>query len=407
MGQLTMPKLGDTMEEGTVVRWLKKPGDTVREGEVIAEIETEKSVMEMTAFESGVLTEILLPEGQTVPVGTPIAYLRTEGEAEPAPAAEPPSAKKPEQTKAAEPAPPPKPAETERTVGERLKASPLARRLAQAEGVDLSQLRGTGPGGRILGADVKEFLAARGKTAERAAPAAEPLVVAEKPEQLVQPSRMRRTIARRMVQSKQTVPHFYVTVEVDMKAAGELRTSLNALEGERPKITFTDMIVKAAAIALTKVPQAGTQYQEEGLKPPSGMHIGIAVALDDGLVVPVLRDADKKTLLSIAHETKELAERARQGKLKPDEYSGGVLSISNLGMFDVESFSAIINPPEAAILAVGSILEVPAVVNGEITIRPRMKVTMSADHRVLDGVVAAKFLQEFKRALEQPLSLLE
>jgi pyruvate dehydrogenase E2 component (dihydrolipoamide acetyltransferase) len=232
-------------------------------------------------------------------------------------------------------------------------------------------------------------------------------VVAEKPEQLVQPSRMRRTIARRMVQSKQTVPHFYVTVEVDMKAAGELRTSLNALEGERPKITFTDMIVKAAAIALTKVPQAGTQYQEEGLKPPSGMHIGIAVALDDGLVVPVLRDADKKTLLSIARETKELAERARQGKLKPDEYSGGVLSISNLGMFDVESFSAIINPPEAAILAVGSILEVPAVVNGEITIRPRMKVTMSADHRVLDGVVAAKFLQEFKRALEQPLSLLE
>ena len=406
MGQLTMPKLGDTMEEGTVVRWLKKPGDTVREGEVIAEIETEKSVMEMTAFESGVLTEILLPEGQTVPVGTPIAYLRTEGEAETAPAAEPPSARKPEQTKTAEPAPPPKPAEAEHPVGERLKASPLARRLAQAEGVDLSQLRGTGPGGRILGADVKEFLAARGRT-ERAAPPTEPSAVAEKPEQLVQPSRMRRTIARRMVQSKQTVPHFYVTVEVDMKAAAELRTSLNALEGERPKITFTDMVVKAAAIALTKVPQAGTQYQEEGLKPPSGMHIGIAVALDDGLVVPVLRDADKKTLLSIARETKELAERARQGKLKPDEYSGGVLSISNLGMFDVESFSAIINPPEAAILAVGSILEVPAVVNGEITIRPRMKVTMSADHRVLDGVVAAKFLQEFKRALEQPLSLLE
>ncbi|MGC8834819.1 MAG: dihydrolipoamide acetyltransferase family protein, partial [Armatimonadota bacterium] len=221
------------------------------------------------------------------------------------------------------------------------------------------------------------------------------------------PSRMRRTIARRMVQSKQTVPHFYVTVEVDMKAASELRAALNALEGERPKVTFTDMIVKAAAVALTKVPQVGTQYQEEGLKPPSGMHIGIAVALDDGLVVPVLRDADKKTLLSIARETKELTERARQGKLTPDEYSGGVLSISNLGMFDVESFSAIINPPEAAILAVGSILEVPAVVDGEITIRPRMKVTMSADHRVLDGVVAAKFLQEFKRALEQPLNLLE
>ncbi|MGC8834336.1 MAG: biotin/lipoyl-containing protein, partial [Armatimonadota bacterium] len=189
MGQLTMPKLGDTMEEGTVVRWLKKPGDTVREGEAIAEIETEKSVMEMTAFESGVLTEILLPEGQTVPVGTPIAYLRTEGEAETASATELPAPKKPEQTKAAEAAPPPKPAEAERAVGERLKASPLARRLARVEGVDLSQLRGTGPGGRILGADVREFLAARGRP-ERATPAVEPPAVAERPEQLVQPSRM-------------------------------------------------------------------------------------------------------------------------------------------------------------------------------------------------------------------------
>jgi len=398
MGQLTMPKLGDTMEEGTVARWLKKPGDQVQEGEVIAEIETEKSVMEMYAYESGVLTEIYLPEGKTVPVGTPIAYLRTPDEpVQPAQAAV-----SPQQT---QPTAPEAVAETtlelpRREPGERIKASPLARRVAEAENVDLRLLTGTGPGGRIIEADVRDYLAAK-------TPVPEHRPAQPTPAEIKPLSSLRRTIARRMTQSKQTVPHFYVTVEVDMKEASGLRKELNSLEGDRPKITFTDMMVKAAAVALSRVPQVGQQYTDEGVRTPPGANIGIAVALEDGLIVPVVRNCERKTLLTIARETKELVERARQGKLRPEEYSGGTITISNLGMFDVDSFIAIVNPPEAAILAVGSIADVPAVVDGQITIRPRMKVTISADHRVLDGAIAARYMQEFKRALEQPLCLLE
>lgn len=390
-----MPKLGDTMEEGTVARWLKKPGDPVREGEAIAEIETEKSVMEMYAYESGTLTEIYLPEGKTVPVGTPIAYLRTADEP-----AEPPAV--PQQiTPPAQEAPAPTaPTTPPRKPGERIKASPLARRLAEAENVDLSILSGTGPGGRIIEADVRDYLASRAAEPKRIPP--EPAPAEVKPL-----STLRRTIARRMTQSKQSVPHFYVTIEIDMKAASDLRRELNALEGDRPKITFTDMLVKAAAVALARVPQVGQQYVDEGVRTAPGANIGVAVALEDGLIVPVVRNCESKTLLSIARETKELVERARQGKLQPNEYSGGTITISNLGMFEVESFAAIVNPPEAAILAVGSITDVPAVVDGQVAIRPRMKVTISADHRVLDGAVAARYLQEFKRALEQPLCLLE
>lgn len=354
--------------------------------------------MEMYAYDSGVLTEIYLPEGKTVPVGTPIAYLRTADEpAEPTTAsagAQQAATAAPEAGAEARPAPP------LREPGERVKASPLARRLAEAEQVDLRLLTGTGPGGRIIEADVREYLAAR-------APAPKQPPVEAPPAEVKPLSTLRRTIARRMTQSKQTVPHFYVTVEVDMKAASELRKQINAIEDGRPKVTFTDMMVKAAAVALSRVPQVAQQYADEGVRTAPGADIGIAVALEDGLIVPVVRRCEGKSLTAIARETKELVERARQGKLRPDEYTGGTITISNLGMYDVDSFIAIVNPPEAAILAVGSITDVPAVVDGQITIRPRMKVTISADHRVLDGAVAARYLQEFKRALEQPLCLLE
>lgn len=400
------------MEEGTIARWLKKPGDQVNEGDTLAEIETEKSVMEMTAFESGVLEEILLPEGQTVPVGTPIAVLRTVGEAAPAPAATtpPPSpARPPEEPVRHEPAV--APTEPRPEPGERVKASPLARRLAEAKNVDLRAVTGTGPGGRVLEADVEEYLSSR-----RAAPAAAAATPASPPVapapataagEVRELNRIRRTIARRMTQSKQTIPHFYVTAEVDMKRALELRAALNDLGGDRPKISLTDMMVKAAAIAIARNPEAGAQYQDDKLHMPAQINVGIAVALEDGLVVPVVRDCGRKSLTAIARESRDLIERARQGKLAPDEYTGGTITISNLGMYEVDSFAAIINPPEPAILAVGSVTDTPVVVEGQVVIRPRMKVTISADHRAMDGARAAIYLREFKHLLEDPMSLLE
>jgi pyruvate dehydrogenase E2 component (dihydrolipoamide acetyltransferase) len=412
MGQLVMPKMGDTMEEGTIARWLKKPGDQVNEGDTLAEIETEKSVMEMTAFESGVLEEILLPEGQTVPVGTPIAVLRTVGEAAPAPAATtpPPSpARPPEQPVRHEPAV--APTEPRPEPGERVKASPLARRLAEAKNVDLRAVTGTGPGGRVLEADVEEYLSSRrvAPAAAAATPASPPVAPAPATAagEVRELNRIRRTIARRMTQSKQTIPHFYVTAEVDMKRALELRAALNDLGGDRPKISLTDMMVKAAAIAIARNPEAGAQYQDDKLHMPAQINVGIAVALEDGLVVPVVRDCGRKSLTAIARESRDLIERARQGKLAPDEYTGGTITISNLGMYEVDSFAAIINPPEPAILAVGSVTDTPVVVEGQVVIRPRMKVTISADHRAMDGARAAIYLREFKHLLEDPMSLLE
>jgi pyruvate dehydrogenase E2 component (dihydrolipoamide acetyltransferase) len=287
---------------------------------------------------------------------------------------------------------------------ERVKATPLAKKVAAARGIDLSQVHGTGPGGRIVEADV-EAAAVQAPGARRPAAGPAPAPRPTTPGQVRPLSPMRKTIAQRLSHSKQTVPHFYVTMEIDMAAAAQFRQQLNGLEPERPKVSFDVMIAKASAAALVKYPAVYSQYSDEGIVQPDGIHIGLAVALDEGLIVPVLRDVDRKSLTALAAEAAPLIEKARGGKLQPAEYSGGTFTISNLGMYGVTNFVAVINPPESAILAVGGIHQVPVVKDGQLAVGTRMEVTLSADHRAVDGAVAAQFLQEVKRLLEAPLLL--
>jgi len=417
MAEITMPKMSDTMEEGKVIRWLKHEGDQVTEGEPIAEIETDKANVEMEAFEPGVMKQILVKEGETVPVGQPIAILEAPGAAaapkapaeEARPAEQIPPVTAPPMPEAAPPVeekPPTAPTEVER-----VKASPLARRMAEEKGVDLSKVQGTGPNGRITESDVENYLRQM-----QAAPAPPPAIEAPAPPKPTAPaievpaeerglSRMRKTIAERMTRSKQTIPHFYVTSEIEMDWASRVRDELN-MDESQTKVSFTDMIIKACALALTKFPEVNASYSEDKLLLHKEINIGFAVALEDGLIAPVVHNADKKPLRRIASETKELAQRARENNLRTTDYTGGTFTISNLGMFDVESFTAIINPPESASLAVGTIREVPVVVDEQVAVSKRMKATISADHRVLDGAVAAGLLQEVKRRLESPIGLL-
>ncbi len=449
--KVMMPKLSEAMETGKVIKWLKKEGDPIKGGDVIAEIETDKANVEIEAFGSGVLRKILVGEGEQVPVGETIGVIADPADdiaavAAGAPATRPPSA--PAAVPAAAPtaaaAPPPLPAmESYRSVpetanvvpmapvpsaapaggGGRIKASPLARKVAAQSGVDLRLLQGTGPGGRIVRRDVETAAASPVPAVAAAAPAAAgPVAPAPARPQFVIPQRtgaefedrplspMRAIIAKRMPLSKGPVPHFYVTSEVAMDRAWALRAELNALEGQ-PKVSATDMIVKACALALLKNP--GVNAQLVGAQPPGQSirvfhraHIGLAIALDEGLITAVLRDCDVKPLAQIAVEARDVAERARGGKLRAQELSGATFSISNLGMYDVEEFSAIINPPEGAILAVGSVLEKPVVEDGQIRAGRRMKMTISCDHRVMDGAMGARFLQDVKRLLEEPLRLL-
>jgi len=449
--KVMMPKLSEAMETGKVIKWLKKEGDPIKGGDVIAEIETDKANVEIEAFGSGVLRKILVGEGGQVPVGETIGVIADPADdiaaiAAGAPATRPPSA--PAAVPAAAPtaaaAPPPLPAmESYRSVpetanvvpmapvpsaapaggGGRIKASPLARKVAAQSGVDLRLLQGTGPGGRIVRRDVETAAASPVPAVAAAAPAAAgPVAPAPARPQFVIPQRtgaefedrplspMRAIIAKRMPLSKGPVPHFYVTSEVAMDRAWALRAELNALEGQ-PKVSATDMIVKACALALLKNP--GVNAQLVGAQPPGQSirvfhraHIGLAIALDEGLITAVLRDCDVKPLAQIAVEARDVAERARGGKLRAQELSGATFSISNLGMYDVEEFSAIINPPEGAILAVGSVLEKPVVEDGQIRAGRRMKMTISCDHRVMDGAMGARFLQDVKRLLEEPLRLL-
>ena len=449
--KVMMPKLSEAMETGKVIKWLKKEGDPIKGGDVIAEIETDKANVEIEAFGSGVLRKILVGEGEQVPVGETIGVIADPADdiaavAAGAPATRPPSA--PAAVPAAAPtaaaAPPPLPAmESYRSVpetanvvpmapvpsaapaggGGRIKASPLARKVAAQSGVDLRLLQGTGPGGRIVRRDVETAAASPVPAVAAAAPAAAgPVAPAPARPQFVIPQRtgaefedrplspMRAIIAKRMPLSKGPVPHFYVTSEVAMERAWALRADLNALEGQA-KVSVTDMIVKACALALLKNP--GVNAQLVGAQPPGQSirvfhraHIGLAIALDEGLITAVLRDCDVKPLAQIAVEARDVAERARGGKLRAQELSGATFSISNLGMYDVEEFSAIINPPEGAILAVGSVLEKPVVEDGQIRAGRRMKMTISCDHRVMDGAMGARFLQDVKRLLEEPLRLL-
>lgn len=415
MANVTMPKLGFDMQEGTLVRWLKQPGDKIERGEPIAEIETDKAVIEVEAFESGVLVKLLVEEGTTVPVGEPIAILDTgdggaaeEPAAEAQPAAEAPAAAEPAKQEAPAPAQAPapapaaaQPAAAAPTTDGRVKASPLARRLAAEHGVDLRTVAGTGPGGRIVKADVLQ-------AAQQApAPAAAPVPAVPTPEDKIIPmSRMRQTIARRLVESKQQAPHFYVTMAIEMDKAMELRANLNAIGDGEVRVSVNDMVIKATAIALQKHPGLNVTFDGEAIHVHGAVHMAMAVALDEGLITPVIRDAHAKSLLQIAQESRALAEAARAGGLRPDQYQGGTFTISNLGMFGVEEFSAIINPPQGAILAVSAVQEQPVVRDGELAVGRVMRVTVSADHRVTDGAQVAVFLQELKNVLENPLRLL-
>jgi pyruvate dehydrogenase E2 component (dihydrolipoamide acetyltransferase) len=427
MAEVVMPKMGDSMEEGTVRRWLKKPGDKVAEQEPLAEIETEKATIEIPAVDAGVLTSILVQEGQTVPVGTPIAILNGPAGG---PAAEAPAtSKKGEQPrqgreqKPSEGAPGPKtttsdlsqgsaptgktqPQETQPAVnGARVKASPLARKVAEAHGVDLRTVNATGPGGRIVEADVAEAIQRGGGAAQPAVAPAQAVPAHALPGTSRPMSAIRKVIARRLVQSKQTIPHFYLTLDVDMRAAARVRAEYNDSVSEDRKISFNDLVVRACVVGLQEFPQLNSQLDGETIKTPSSVNIGVAVALEDGLIVPVIKDAQSKGISALGQETRELAGRARKGGLKPEEYSGGTFSVSNLGMYEIEQFQAIINPPEAAILAVGAIRDTPIVENGQIIPGKQMHLTISVDHRLVDGATAAQFLRRVKQLLQKPLSL--
>ena len=443
-----MPKLSDAMETGKVIKWLKKEGDTVKGGDVIAEIETDKANVEIEAFGAGVLRKIVVEEGGTVPVGEMIGVIADPAEdisslaaAKPAPAAVPAPARAAAPAASSGPLPamenyqsvpattavvpmapaavaaPAPAAAAASPAGGRVKASPLARKIAGQTGVDLRLIEGTGPGGRIIRRDVEAAKAApRPAAAPQPMGAPRPTAVPSRPQFVIPPrpeaefedvamSPMRAAIAKRMPMSKAPVPHFYVTSEVAMGETWALRERLNALDGQ-PKISVTDMVIKAVALALLKNPGVNAQLNGQAIRVHHRAHIGIAVALDQGLITPVLRDCDAKPLARIAVESRDLAERARGGKLRAQEISGATFSISNLGMYDVEEFSAIINPPEGAILAVGSVLQKPVVEDGELRVGRRMKMTISCDHRVMDGAMGARFLQDVKRLLEEPLRLL-
>jgi pyruvate dehydrogenase E2 component (dihydrolipoamide acetyltransferase) len=501
MPTVIMPKMGDAMEEGTLLRWLKQVGEEVSAGDMIAEIETDKVTLEIEAADGGVLTKTLVGEGQTVPIGTAIATIGEDSqvtvEAQPAietatvdggvPAHTEVGAEG--ETTAVEPGSPlaardeaittagvgaqapvpnardadadgaaidamrqaatsadptggngavaaPRPVEA-RGTGERLRASPLVKRLAAEHGIDLSQVEGTGPGGRIVRDDIEPFLTgaqvpptapAAAATApaptEVAAPVpAEPQAASAPPSRPVaapapapvsgrpagvvrEMSRIRRTTGRRMTESKQTIPHFYVSIEVDMAAAIQLRSQVNAqITDDAAKVSYNDFIVKACALALREFPNLNSSIEGDQLYDHPNVDINIAVAIENGLIAPFIPDADQKSLGAIARMAKDLAGRARAGGLKPEEYQGGTFTISNLGMFDVEEFIAVINPPQAAILAVGSIREQPVVTDGEITVGQRMKITLAADHRVTDGAEVARFLASVKRYLQNPMLL--
>ncbi len=407
MPDITMPKMGFDMQEGTIVRWLKKPGDEVRRGEPIAEIETDKVTIEIEAFESGTLTEIVVQEGQSAPVNAVIARLNGgNGSQAPAPVAAAPAVSPP-----AGVSPPPAPlpeapaplAEPPADIGD-IRASPLARRLAREYGIDLRQVRGSGPAGRIVKEDIEAYLSARG-----GAPAPAPVSMVQPAASAVMPlSNMRKTISRRMLQSWQQFPHIFVSIEVDMGAALALRAQANAGRSREDQVSVNDMVVKACAVALLAFPNLNASYSDEGIILHPTVNIAIAVALESGLMAPVVANCQDRSLGSIARETKRVVALAREGKITPDLLQGGTFTVSNLGMYGIPEFTSIITPPQAASLAVGAIRRTPAFKDDsdEVVAKHLMMLTLSADHRVTDGAEVARFLNEVKRLLEQPLALL-
>jgi pyruvate dehydrogenase E2 component (dihydrolipoamide acetyltransferase) len=401
LSEVVMPQMGADMQEGTIVRWLRREGEAVKRGEIIAEIETDKANVEIEAYESGVLRRILLPEGTTVPVGEIIAVIAAPEDdvSRYEAGAAPPAAAEEARPAVAAPERPAAPAEAPPVVAGRARASPVARRLAQELGVDLSLVRGTGPDGRILRRDVEAVA-----RAPEAVPAAEPAPAAP----VVAPamSRMRQTIARRMAQSKREAPHYYLTMDVDVTEAQRLRRQLNEAAGGEVHISVNDMIVKAVAKALRRHPGFNAWFVDGQLQQQEALNIGVAVALEEGLIAPAVLDCGRKSLPDIARDSRDLAERARSGVLKAEEYTGATFTVSNLGMYGVETLIAIIPPPQTAILGVGAVQQVPGVEDGEVVVRERMKVALSADHRVTDGALGARFLAEIRSFLESPISLL-
>jgi pyruvate dehydrogenase E2 component (dihydrolipoamide acetyltransferase) len=443
-----MEALSPTMEEGQIVKWVKSEGDEVASGDILAEIETDKATMELVARGDGILRAVLLGQGETAAVGAVIGVIAGAdesiddivaeaggaGSAADAPADEGESegdedsgnSKSDHEMEDSEEEAESTPAEGTEKGQEpagRIKASPLARRLAEEEGVDLADVSGTGPGGRIVKADV-EAAASEAKAEPAAAPAAsgapakparpatpapetwEDAGASESHEDL-KVSQMRKTIARRLTESLSPVPHFFLTIEVDMGRVMQARKSVNAaVEASGDRVSVNDFVLKATAAALRKHPACNAAWQGDTIRRYGHVHVGVAVAVEDGLITPVIKHADRKGLVQISREVKELAGRAREKRLQPDEYTGSTFSISNLGMFGIREFTAIINPPEAGILAIGGIEEIPVVVDGEVVPRPRMRVTMSCDHRVIDGATGAQFLQTLQAMLEEPAAIL-
>ena len=430
--EILMPALSPTMTEGNVTKWLKKEGDEVHSGDVLAEIETDKATMEFEAVDDGRLGKILVPEGaEGIKVNQPIALLLGEGEDPSAleTAASPvseaaPTTSRPRETVSVQPAARPIPERTGNGKG-RIFASPLARRMAQQAGLDLAAITGSGPQGRIVKADVEAALSAEQGIPAPARPAAQPqlallaapgaapilskervLALAGNPPYTERPlTAMRRVIARRLTESKQTVPHFYLTVDCEIDELLKFRAELNA-KSDAYRISVNDFVIRAAALALRQVPAANASWSDEAILLWNTVDIAVAVALEDGLITPIVKNADGKGLAAIASETKDLAARARAGKLKLEEFQGGTFSISNLGMFGVRDFAAVINPPHGGILAVGAGEQRPVVKNGALAIATVMSCTLSCDHRAVDGAVGAQFLAAFKKLVEDPLTML-
>jgi pyruvate dehydrogenase E2 component (dihydrolipoyllysine-residue acetyltransferase) len=442
--KIVMEALSPTMEEGRLVEWKKQEGDPVAVGDVLAEVETDKAVMELVARAGGTLLKQLVSAGATVPVASAVGWIGSAGEsvdgggapagtastvnseqstgkaaqpptapgpttapsapadaaaAPPAPAASPPApATAPPAASAAAPAP--------ATTPGRVKASPLARKIAAAQGVDLAAVSGSGPEGRVIKRDLEPVSGERSAVSGPAPtppPSAHRSPLSEFEDRPL--TQIRKTIAKRLVQSIGPIPTFYLTSEVDMERVAEAREALNAAAGEQGKISFNDIVLKAVATALRQHPECNAWWQDDHVRVWNTVHLGMAVAVEDGLITPVIRHAESKSLREISTETRDLAKRARERKLKPEEYTGASFTVSNLGMFDIEHFTAIINPPEAGILAVGSISPVPAAREGRLEVRRRMRMTMSCDHRVIDGAMGARFLKTLKLLLENPLAL--
>ncbi len=414
--KIEMPKLSDTMEEGVIAKWNVKEGDKIESGDVIAEVETDKATMEVEAFDPGTVLKILVGEGETVPLGGIMAIIGEEGEdiddlladadSDGSTASEGKEEKgksedapKKKEEKEFDPVLEGVESKTEATSDDgRVKASPLARKMAEDKGIDLSRVEGSGPEGRIIKRDIEEY-----KPSAAGAAAAVPSFASAEDED-IKVSQMRKAIARRLSESKFSNPHFYETIDIDMERAMEARSALNEISDV--KISFNDIVVKACGMALRKHPEINSSWLGDTIRKHGDVNVAVAVAIDEGLMTPVLNHADKKTLQQISTETRELAGLARDRKLQPEQMEGSTFTISNLGMFGIEEFTAIINPPNACILAVGAIRDVPVVKNGEVVPGKRMKMTLSSDHRIVDGAKAAQFLNTLRSMIENPLAML-